>query len=71
MDAQNHYQNEEQPKIYGGNAFFNKYVLSFFSEDTYSFRCWSDGEFISDPMRSDREGTFAQVKFCFRQKRLL
>ena len=25
-----HYQNEGQPKIYGGNAIWNKYVSSFF-----------------------------------------
>ena len=25
-----HYQNEGQPKIYGGNAIWNKHVLSFF-----------------------------------------
>ena len=34
----------------------------FFSEDSYSFSCYqSDGEFIPDPRRSDREITFAQV----------
>ena len=37
-----HYQNEGQPKIYGGNAIWN--VLSFL-EDNYSFRCFqSDGK---------------------------
>ena len=25
-----HYQKEGQPKIYGGNAIWNKYVLTFF-----------------------------------------
>ena len=25
-----HYQNEGKPKMYGGNAVWNKYVLSFF-----------------------------------------
>ena len=34
-----HYQNEGQPKSYGGNAIWNKYVLRFFSENSYSFRC--------------------------------
>ena len=27
---ESHYQNEGLPKIYGGNAIWNKYVLSFF-----------------------------------------
>ena len=43
--------------ICGGNAIWNKYVLSFvFSEDSYSFRCFqSDRKLIPDPIRSDRE----------------
>ena len=46
-------------------------VLSFFSENSYIFRCLqSDGEFIPDPRRSDRESTFTQVKFCFRHNKL-
>ena len=58
-------QNEGQLKIYGGNAIWNKYFLSF-------FRCFqSDGEFIPDPGRSNRESTLAQVKFCFRHNKLL
>ena len=37
---------------------------------SYSFRCFqSDGEFISDFRHSDRESTFAQVKFCFRHNK--
>ena len=49
-DAQKHYQNDGQPKIYGGNAIRKKYILIFFSENSYSFRCLqSDGEFIPDP----------------------
>ena len=41
--------------VYGGNAIWNKYVLSFFRK-VASFRCFqSDGEFIPDPRRSDRE----------------
>ena len=35
------------------------------------FRCFqSDVEFIPDPRRSDREITFAQVKFSFRINKL-
>ena len=66
------HQNEGQPKIYGGNAVLNKYVLRFFwGEDSHSFRCFqSDGEFISDPRRSDRESKFTQVKFCFMHNKL-
>ena len=42
------------------NFFIN--VLSFF-RNSYSFRCFqSDGEFIPDPRRSDRESTFVHVK---------
>ena len=67
-----HYQNKGQPKIYGGNAIWNKYVLNYFSEGSYSLRYFqSDVEFIPDPRRSDRERTFAQVKFCFRHNNLL
>ena len=55
--------------MFGGNAIWNKKV---FLEDSYSFRCFqSDGEFIPDPRRSDRESIFAQVKFCFRHKKLM
>ena len=47
-------------------------MTSVFSENSYSFRCFqSDGEFIPDPRRSDRESTFTQVKFCFRYNKLL
>ena len=68
-DAQKSLSELEQPKIYGGNAILN--VLSFFSENSYSFRCFqSDREFIPDPKRSNRESTFAQVKFCFRHNKL-
>ena len=62
-----HYQNEGLPKIYGGNAIWNKYVLSFFRK----IAIVSDGEFIPDPRHSDRESMFAQVKFCFRHNTLL
>ena len=47
-------------------------VLSFFSENSNSFRRFqSDREFIPDPRCSDRESTFNQVKFCFRYNKLL
>ena len=45
-------------------------INMLFSEDSYSFRCFqSDGEFIPDPWRGDRESTFTQVKFCFRHNK--
>ena len=70
-DAKSQYQNEGEPKIYGGNAILNKYVLSFFLENSYSFICFqSDGKFIPDPRRSDRKSMFTQVKFCFRHNKL-
>ena len=42
-----------------------------FLEGSYSFRCFqSDGEFIPDPRRSNRENMFVQVKFCFKHNSL-
>ena len=47
-------------------------ISSVFFGRYHSFRCFqSDGEFIPDPTRSDRESTFAQVKFCFGHNKLL
>ena len=47
-------------------------MSSVFLEGSHSFRCFqSDGEFIPDPGRSDRESTFVQVKFSFRNNKLL
>ena len=40
-------------------------VLSFFWKIAIVSDVFKDGEFIPDPRRSDRESTFAQVKFCF------
>ena len=46
--------------------------LEFFLESSYCFgRFQSDGEFISDPRRSYRESTFAQIKLSFRNNKLL
>ena len=60
MKHTSHYQNEGLPKIY-----------VFFSQGSYNFRRFqSDGEFSSDPRRSDRESTFAQVKLRFRNNKL-
>ena len=65
-----HYQNKGQPKIYGGNAIWNK-CLEFFSENSSNFRCFqSDEQLIPDPRHSNRESTFIQVKFCFRHNKL-
>ena len=45
-------------------------VLSFFLEDSYSFRCFqSDGEFQTLGA-GNRESTFAHIKFCFRHNKL-
>ena len=63
--GRSHYQNEGPQKIYGGNAIWNKYV-EFFSEDSYSFRCFqSDGEFIPDPASPSGVKQLAQVFHLF------
>ena len=46
--------------------------VEFCLEGSYHFRCFhSDGEFIPDPRRSDRESMFTQVEFSFRNNKLL
>ena len=51
--------------LFGINVSFEFFLKSS------RFRCFqSDGEFIPDPRRSNRESMFAQVKFRFRNNKL-
>ena len=57
----------EPPKIYGGKAISNKYVLRFLTKGVYSFRRFNrNRELIPNCWRSDRESTIANTEINFR-----
>ena len=63
-----HYQNEEPPKSYGGNAF-GIHALSFFRK--VAIVSDVDVEFVIYPRRSGRENMFAEIKFSFTNNKWL
>ena len=66
--CKSHYHNEVQPKIYGGNAILNKFVLRFFWKvpivsDVFKVM----GSSFQTLGAATEKARFAQIKFCFRQ----
>ena len=50
--------------MFGGVVEFEINVLSFFSEDSYCFRCYqSDGEFVPDPRHSAEKARLSKLSF--------